>query len=100
MYILFHVFIISLSSFHGFITSQLNDLLPVGLLAQYTVEHCTGSKVKGWNPVQACIFFSGSLFATAEVASITVMISFHLILDPAVHLYDINIFLISLSFTC
>ena len=57
MYILFHLFIISLSSFHGFITNQLNDLLPVGLLAQYTVEHCTSSKVKGWNPAQAWIFF-------------------------------------------
>ena len=29
----FHIFIISLSSFHGFLTNQFNDLLPVGLLA-------------------------------------------------------------------
>ena len=28
----FHIFIISSSSFHGFITNQFNDLLPVGLL--------------------------------------------------------------------
>ena len=29
----FHIFITSSSSFHGFITNQFNDLLPVGLLA-------------------------------------------------------------------
>ena len=29
----FHIFIISSSSFHEFITNQFNDLLPVGLLA-------------------------------------------------------------------
>ena len=29
----FHIFIISSSSFHGFITNQFNDLFPVGLLA-------------------------------------------------------------------
>ena len=29
----FHIFIISSLSFHGFITNQFNDLLPVGLLA-------------------------------------------------------------------
>ena len=29
----FHIFITSSSSFNGFITTQFNDLLPVGLLA-------------------------------------------------------------------
>ena len=29
----FHIFIISSSSFHGFITNKFDDLLPVGLLA-------------------------------------------------------------------
>ena len=29
----FHIFKTSSSSFHGFITNQFNDLLPVGLLA-------------------------------------------------------------------
>ena len=29
----FHIFITSSSSFHGFITNQFNDMLPVGLLA-------------------------------------------------------------------
>ena len=49
----FHIFITSSSSFHGFITNQLNDLLPVGLLAQL-VEYCTGiTEVRGLNPVQA-----------------------------------------------
>ena len=31
----FHIFITSSSSFHEFITNQFNDLLPVGLLAQW-----------------------------------------------------------------
>ena len=73
----FHIFIISSSSFHGFITNQFNDLLPVGLLAQL-VERCNGiSEVKGSNSVQAWIF-SGFLFAIAKFASITVMIFFHI----------------------
>ena len=42
-----HIFITSLSPFHGFITNQFNDLLPVGLLAQF-VERCTDiAEVKG-----------------------------------------------------
>ena len=61
----FHVFITPSSSFHGFITNQFNDLLPVGLLA-HLVERCTGiAEIKGSNPVQAWIF-SGFLFATAK----------------------------------
>ena len=53
----FHIFITSSSSFHGFITNQFNDLLPVGLLASL-VEPCTGiTEVKGSNPVQAWLFF-------------------------------------------
>ena len=68
----------SSSSFHGFITNQFNDLLPVGLLAQL-VERCTGiAEVKGSNPVQAWKFFSGFLFATAEVTSITAMVFFRI----------------------
>ena len=67
------------SSFHRFITNQLNDLLPVGLLAQL-VGGCTGiAQVKGSNPIQASIF-SGFLFATAKVASATAMFIFHLII--------------------
>ena len=39
--------------FHGFITNQLNGLLPVGLLAQL-VERCTSiAEVSGSNPAQA-----------------------------------------------
>ena len=97
MYILFHVFIISLSSFHGFITSQLNDLLPVGLLAQFCRALCW-FKGQGLESCTSPFFFSGSLFATAEVASTTVMISFYLILDPAVHLYSYFIVLHLLEF--
>ena len=74
----FHIFITSSSSFHGFITNQFNDLLPVGFLAQLVV-HCTAiAEVKGSNPVQAGIF-SGFLFTIAKIASPTAMIFFHII---------------------
>ena len=63
--------------FDGFITNQFNVLLPVGLLSQL-IERCTViAEVKVSNPVQARIFFR-YLFAAAKVASITVMISFHI----------------------
>ena len=57
------------------------------------------AEVKSSNPVQAWIF-SGFLFATAKVASIATMIFFHIILHPAVVIYDfIYIFITSsLSF--
>ena len=56
----------------------LKKLLPVGLLAQL-VKCCTGIvEVKGSNPVQTWIF-SGFLFETAKVVSITAMIFFHII---------------------
>ena len=49
----FHIFITLSSSFHGFITNQFNDVLPVCLLARLE-ESCTGiAQVKGCNPVQA-----------------------------------------------
>ena len=55
----FHIiFITSLLSFHVFITHQLNDLLPVGLLVQL-VARCTGiAEVKGLNPVYKPEFIS------------------------------------------
>ena len=37
-------------------------------------------------------FFSGFLFATAKVASITAMIYFYIFLHPAVQIYDFHIF--------
>ena len=42
-------------------------------------------------------FFSGFRFATAKVASITAMIYFHIILHPAVHIYNYHIFITSLG---
>ena len=49
----FHLFITSSLSCHVFVTNQLNDLLPVGLLVQL-VECCTGiAEVNGLNPVKA-----------------------------------------------
>ena len=40
-------------SFHGFITNQFNDLLPVGSLAQLVERYTSIAEVKGLNPVQA-----------------------------------------------
>ena len=40
-------------------------------------------------------FISGLLFATAKVASITAMILFHIILHPAVLIYDFHILITS-----
>ena len=38
----FHIFITSSSSFHGFITNQFNNLLPVGLLADTDISEVKG----------------------------------------------------------
>ena len=61
-----------------------------------------GITVSGLNPVQGCSFFFvfcfcflGSLFATARVASIIAMILFHVILHPAVLIYDFHKFITS-----
>ena len=68
-----HYFIFIL---HGFITSRLNDWLPVGLLAQYWLECCSGIiEVKGRIPYKPD-FLSGFLFTTAKLVSITAMIFF------------------------
>ena len=59
----FHIFTVIDLSLHGFITNQLNEQLPVGLLAQL-VEHCTSNaKVMSSNPVRAWIF-SGLILTT------------------------------------
>ena len=76
----FHIFITSSSSFHGFIMNQFNDLLPVGLLAQLVRvlhRHCRGQGFESRTNV--IFFFSGFLFTTAKVASITAIIYFHII---------------------
>ena len=70
----FHIFIISPSSFHRFITSQFNDLLPVGLLAELVERRAGIAEVKGSNLVQAR---SGFLVATVKVAYKTAMIILH-----------------------
>ena len=44
-----------------------------------TIFFCTSiTEVKGLNPMHAWFFFSGSLFTTAKVVSITAMICFHI----------------------
>ena len=60
---------------HVFITNQLNDQLPVGLLAQLVV-YCIGiAEVMGLTPVQTYLFFFGGFkFTTAKVAFITAKI--------------------------
>ena len=87
----FHIFITSSSSFHGYITNQFNDLLPVGLLTQLVVRALhwyrrgKGSESRTILNCFVELFF----FGTAKVASITAMIYFHIILHPAVHIYDL-----------
>ena len=81
-----------------FIRNQVNHLLLVHLSAQL-VECCARiTKLKGSNPLQVCIF-SGFPLATAKIASITVMIFFHLILHNAVPIYDyhFNYMMLSLN---
>ena len=82
-----HILITSSSSIHGFITNQFNDLLPVGLVAQLVRalhRYCRGQALES----RTSLNFSGFLFATAKVASITAMIYFYIIPHPAVHIYD------------
>ena len=88
----FHIFVTSSSSFHGFITNQFNDLLPVGLLGYTDIAEVNGS-----NPYKT-EFFSGFLFTTAKVAYITAMIILYLILHSAVRTYDFHIFLTSINY--
>ena len=47
--------------------------------------HLSGTQIRTF-------FFSGFLFTTAKVASITAMIYFHITLHPAVHIYDYYIY--------
>ena len=64
-------------TFHGFIKTRPNDQLPDGLLAQLVRalhRYRRGHRVR-IPPVQAW-FFSGFLFTTAKVVSITAMIFF------------------------
>ena len=54
------------------------------------------SKPEKFRPVRD-FFFQASFSATAKVASITAMIFFHIILHPAVLIYDFHIFITSVS---
>ena len=78
----FHIFITSSSSFHGFITNQFNYLLPLA---------CWLSAA----PVSLSVSVSCFLFATAKVAYITAMIFIDIILHSAVHIYVFHIFITS-----
>ena len=70
---------ISLEYFHGFITKQFNDLLLVGLFAQSVRALHPYHRGQEFESQYKLELFSGFLFATAKVASITVMILFHVI---------------------
>ena len=93
----FHIFITSLSSFHGFITSQptTSSQLACQLNWQSAPPVSERSRVRTRTSL---IFFSGFLFATAKVSYITAMIILHLILHAAVHIYVFNIFITSDKF--
>ena len=83
------IFIISSSPFQGFITNQLYDLLPVGFLAQLVRalgQYRSNQGLLSYTSLN----FSGFLFTTAKVASITSMIFLPLILHPAVRIYDFS----------
>ena len=60
----FSYFVTSSASFHGFIKNQFNNLLPVGLLAQWVraLHRSRLAVVKGSNPVQVSLFFSFFFF--------------------------------------
>ena len=45
-------------------------------------------------------FFSGFLFATAKVASITTMIYFHITLHPTVHIHDFHNYIHNFTQLC
>ena len=86
---LLKIFIISSSPFQGFITNQLYDLLPVGFLAQLVRvlgQYRSNQGLLSYTSLN----FSGFLFTTAKVASITSMIFLPLILHPAVRIYDFS----------
>ena len=68
-----------LEYFHGFITKQFNDLLPVGLLAQLVRALHPYHRGQEFESQYKPELFSGFLFATAKVASTTAMILFHVI---------------------
>ena len=58
------------------------------------------AEVKGWNAIQAWIFFFQAFFSQLRkynniIASITAMIFFHIILHPTVHIYDFHTFMYS-----
>ena len=48
----------------------------------------------------ATYFFSGFLFATAKVASITTMIYFHITLHPTVHVHDFHNYIHNFTQLC
>ena len=82
----FHIFTTVYWSVHRYIWNQLNDQLPVSLLAQL-IEHCTGiAEVMVQIPYRP-EFFSGLLFTTSQVVFITAKITF-----TAVQIYDFHIF--------
>ena len=70
---------VPVTSFHGFITNQFNDLFPVCLLAQVVRALHRYRRGQGFEYRTSLNFFSGFLLATAKVASITAMIYLHII---------------------
>ena len=86
---------ISSSSFLGFITNQLDDLCPLGLLAQL-VERCTSIvEVKGSNPSTSLNFFQ-PFFSQLRKLRVQQRRSYFIyFFKPAVPIYDFHIFIIS-----
>ena len=74
----------------------IKGLLLVGLLVQLVRALHRYLRRQGFESrTNLIFFFSVFLFATAKVASITAMIFFHMILHPAVLIYDFHLFMTS-----
>ena len=79
----------------GVMVNGIKGLLLVGLLVQLVTALHRYLRRQGFESRTNLIFFSGFLFATAKVASMTAMIFFHMILQPAVLIYDFHLFMTS-----
>ena len=85
------------SSLGWFIWTQLNDQLPVGLLAQL-VKHCTGVAEIGVQIPYGPEFFSGSISTTSSVVFLAARVSY-IRFFTVVLIYDFHIVTIIVGLT-
>ena len=90
----FHIVIISSSSFHGFITNQFNDLLPVGSYGRALHRYRRG---QGFESRTSLNFFFRPSFRNCISCgyNLTAMIFLQIILHSLlVYIYDFHIFIV------